>query len=251
MAFELWPAIDLRDGHCVRLSQGDFARETVYGDDPAGMARHWVEQGAERLHLVDLDAARDGHATNRSSVRAIVEAVDVPCQFGGGVRSEEVIEELLELGLARLVIGTRGVREPEWFAEMCGRFPGKLCLGIDALDGRVATDGWQSTSETMAVELAKRVNNLPLAAIVYTDIARDGTLAGPNLAALREMAAAVEVPVIASGGVRAAEDIAAVAALASEGLSIAGCIVGKALYEQRVTLAAALAAAGDPSLEIS
>ena len=234
---ELWPAIDLRGGRCVRLAQGDFTRETIYGDDPAGMARQWVDAGAQRLHLVDLDGARDGTAGNRESVRAIVDAVDVPCQLGGGIRSEETIRELLDLGLSRLIIGTLGVKEPEWFAQMCNAYPGKLALGLDARDGMVATDGWKSTSQRSAVEFAQELASLPLAAIIYTDIARDGTLEGANLDALAEMIAAVDVPVIASGGIGSAADIVAVA-----NIPAAGCIVGKALYEGTVTMQEALAA---------
>lgn len=234
---ELWPAIDLRDGRCVRLAQGDFTRETIYGDDPATMAQRWVDAGAERLHLVDLDGARDGAAGNRESVRAILDAVDVPCQLGGGIRNEETIQELLGLGLSRLIIGTLGVKQPAWFSQMCESYPHKLALGLDARDGMVATDGWKSTSERSAVELAQEMAALPLAAIIYTDIARDGTLSGPNIEALAEMIAAVDVPVIASGGIGSAADIAAVARIPA-----AGCIVGKALYEGTISLDEALAA---------
>ncbi len=238
---ELWPAIDLRGGRCVRLAQGDFARETVYGEDPASMARSWIDGGAERLHLVDLDGARDGTQANRESVRAIVEAIDVPCQLGGGIRSEETIRELLDLGLSRLIVGTLGVKDPEWFGKMCRAYPDKLALGIDARDGMVATDGWETTSQRSAISLAQELESLPMAAIIYTDIARDGTLSGPNLEQLAEMASAVDVPVIASGGIGSIADIAAVAEL-----PVAGCIVGKALYEGTFTLEEALAAS-DPA----
>jgi phosphoribosylformimino-5-aminoimidazole carboxamide ribotide isomerase len=235
---QIWPAIDLRGGKCVRLRQGDYQQETVFGEDPAEMARQWVRQGARQLHLVDLDGARDGRSANREALRAIHAAVDVPCQVGGGIRSEENIEELFALGTARLVVGTRALTDPDWFVSMCRRYPERLVVGIDARDGRVATDGWLETSETRAVELAARFAGEPLAAIVYTDIAKDGMLAGPNLAAMAEMLAAAEAPVIASGGVTTADDVAALAEL-----GLAGCIIGRTLYEGKLSLADALAAA--------
>jgi phosphoribosylformimino-5-aminoimidazole carboxamide ribotide isomerase len=235
---EVYPAIDLRGGKCVRLRQGDYNQETVFGDDPAEMARRWVAQGASRLHLVDLDGARDGTLANHPAIAAIVAAVDVPCQMGGGVRDEDAIGRLLDLGLSRLVVGTRAIKEPEWFAAMCRQFPHQLALGIDARAGLAATDGWRETSRTPAVELARRFAELPVAAIVYTDIAKDGMMAGPNLAAMEEMARAVEAPVIASGGVTTAQDVANLA-----GCGLAGCIIGRALYEGSLSLTDALEAA--------
>lgn len=235
---QIWPAIDLRGAKCVRLQQGDYQRETVFGDDPAAMARRWVSLGARCLHLVDLDGARDGRPANLDGVRAIVDAVDVPCQLGGGIRTEEDIAQLLKLGLARLVVGTRALREPEWFCRMCRQFPGRLVLGIDARDGRVATDGWLATSDVPATELARRYAREPLAAIIYTDIATDGMLAGPNLAAMSEMCRAVDLPIIASGGIASAADVAELAKL-----PLAGCIIGRALYEGVLTLPDALSAA--------
>jgi len=234
---QIWPAIDLRGGKCVRLQQGDFQRETVYGDDPAAMARHWVEQGATCLHLVDLDGARDGDSANLQAVKAILAAVQVPCELGGGIRDEAAIERLLGLGLSRLVIGTRALREPEWFRKVCGQYPSKLAVGIDAKSGFVATDGWLQTSATRAVELAQQFSKEPLAAIIYTDIARDGMLQGPNVDAMREMNDAVEIDVIASGGVTTADDVRKLAAI-----GMAGCIIGRALYEGTLTLPEALAA---------
>ena len=236
---EIWPAIDLRGGKCVRLKQGDYARETVFGEDPAAMARHWVDLGAERFHLVDLDGAREGRPANLPSVRAIVEAAGVPCELGGGIRSEETIGQLLELGLARLVIGTLAIRQPDWFRRMCRKFPGKLVLGIDARNGRVATDGWEKTSDRSAVELAGQFADEPIAAVNYTDIATDGMMSGPNFAAMAQMQAAVDLPVVASGGVTTKEDVARLAAA-----GMAGCIIGRALYEGTLTLSGALAAAG-------
>jgi phosphoribosylformimino-5-aminoimidazole carboxamide ribotide isomerase len=238
VAMQVWPAIDLRGGKCVRLRQGDYGQETVYGDDPAEMALRWIDQGAQCLHLVDLDGARDGKAANRAAVRAIVAAVSVPCQLGGGVRDEAAIRELLELGLARLVVGTKALKEPEWFRQMCRQFPGKLALGIDAKNGRVATEGWLETSDVGAIELAQSFEREPLATIIYTDIAKDGMLAGPNFEAMAEMSAAVELPVVASGGVTSASDVAELARLGLD-----ACIVGRSLYEGKLTLPDALAAA--------
>lgn len=237
---EIWPAIDLRGGKCVRLKQGDYGRETVFGEDPAAMAQHWCQQGARRMHLVDLDGARDGRPGNLESVRAILAAARIPCELGGGIRNEETIEELLDLGLTRLVVGTLALKEPSWFRQMCLRFPGRLVLGIDARGGRVATDGWLQTSDVPAVDMARQFAESPLAAIVYTDIATDGMLTGPNVAAMAEMQAAVSVPVVASGGVSRRDDVVR---LAEAGL--AGCIIGRALYEGTLTLPEALAAAGD------
>jgi phosphoribosylformimino-5-aminoimidazole carboxamide ribotide isomerase len=236
---EIWPAIDLRGGKCVRLRQGDYGQETVFSDDPAAMARHWVDLGAKCLHLVDLDGAREGRPANLPSVRSIVEAVEVPCELGGGIRSEESIRDLLELGLKRLVIGTLALSEPDWFRRMCRAFPGRLVLGIDARGGRVASEGWQTTSDVAATELAGRFAGEPLAALVYTDIATDGMMAGPNVAEMAAMRAAVEWPVVASGGVTTSDDVARLAAV-----PMAGCIIGRALYEGTLTLPEALAAAG-------
>lgn len=239
---QIWPAIDLRGGKCVRLQQGDYGRETVFGDDPTAMARRWVQDGGQYLHLVDLDGARDGKLVNLDAVRAIVRAVDIPCELGGGVRDESAIRLLLEAGLARVVVGTKALNEPDWLRRMCALFPHQIALGIDARDGRVATHGWLETSGVSAVELAKQLEDEPLAALIYTDIATDGMLQGPNLAAMREMAEAVRLPVIASGGVSRAADVAA---LVETG--VAGCIIGRALYENRLTLSEALAAArGSP-----
>jgi phosphoribosylformimino-5-aminoimidazole carboxamide ribotide isomerase len=235
---EIWPAIDICHGKCVRLMQGDYGRETVFGDDPAAMARRWVDEGAGYLHLVDLDGARDAAVANRDAVAAIVAAVDVPCELGGGVRDEATIRSLLELGLTRLVIGTRALKEPDWFRQMCRRFPQRLVLGIDARDGRVATDGWLETSETPATELARQLSDEPIAAIVYTDIAKDGMMAGANVPAMEAMQRAVDCPVVASGGVTTVDDVRR---LAEVGMS--GCIIGRALYEGTVTIGEALAAA--------
>jgi len=201
------------------------------------MARHWVELGAECLHLVDLDGAREGRPGNLDSVQAILQAVDVSCELGGGIRTEEAIGRLLDLGLTRLVVGTRALKEPDWFRQMCQEFPGKLVLGIDAREGRVATDGWLDVSDVPAVDLARQFDGEPVAAIVYTDIATDGMMAGPNVAAMAAMQAAVSLPVVASGGVTTKEDVARLAAV-----PMAGCIIGRALYEGTLTLPEAIRA---------
>lgn len=242
IAMQIWPAIDLRGGKCVRLQQGDYDRETVFGDDPAAMARHWVDQGAECLHLVDLDGARDGLPVNFDSVRAILGAIDVPCELGGGVRDEQTIGRWFELGISRLVVGTRALSDPAWFCQMCRRWPGRLVLGLDARGGRVATAGWLETSDVAATDLAARYAQEPIAAIIYTDIATDGMLAGPNLDALRELRAAIDLPIIASGGVTRAGDVADLAAIPVE-----GCIIGRALYEGVLRLPEALKAARGPT----
>jgi phosphoribosylformimino-5-aminoimidazole carboxamide ribotide isomerase len=241
---QVWPAIDLRAGKCVRLQQGDYGRETVFGEDPAAMARHWVSEGAECLHLVDLDGAKAGRPSNLESIRAILRAVQVPCELGGGIRDHDTITSLLDLGLSRLIIGTKALREVDWFRRMCRQFSGKLALGIDARDGRVATDGWLQTSETSAVELAQQFEGEPLAAVIYTDIATDGMLGGPNLAAIREMQEAIQLPVIASGGVTTPDDVSKLAQL-----DVSGCIIGRSLYEGKLTLKDALTAANkeDPN----
>jgi phosphoribosylformimino-5-aminoimidazole carboxamide ribotide isomerase len=232
------PAIDLRGGRCVRLRQGDYGQETVFGDDPAALARRWVDQGATFLHLVDLDGAREGRPVNGASVCRIVEAAGMPCQLGGGLRSEADIEQALGWGVRRVVLGTRALQDPAWCAAVCRRFPGRVLLGIDARQGRVATEGWLHTSELSALDLARRCSGWPLAALVYTDISRDGMLAGPNVEATAELAAAVPVPVIASGGVTTLDDVARLARC-----GLAGCIIGRALYEGRIDLAEAITVA--------
>lgn len=237
---QLWPAIDLLGGKCVRLVQGDYQRETVFSDNPAAMARHWADLGAEHLHLVDLDGAREGRPVNIDSVQAILAAVDIPCELGGGVRDRQAIDQLLELGLSRLVIGTSALKRPDWFRSMCRAYPHRLALGIDARGGRVASDGWLETSDVAATELACQFADEPIAAIIYTDISTDGMMAGPNIEAMAEMQGAVELPVIASGGVTTAGDVARLARI-----PMAGCIVGRAIYEGTLSLTDALEAAHD------
>jgi phosphoribosylformimino-5-aminoimidazole carboxamide ribotide isomerase len=235
---QIWPAVDLRGGKCVRLRQGDYDRETVFSDDPAEAAKRWVAEGAERLHLVDLDGARRGQWVNRDAVLGVLAAVNVPCQLGGGVRSEGAIAELLQLGLARLVIGTKALEAPDWVRSMCRRHPGRLAVGVDARNGRAATRGWLNVSDVSAISLAQSFVDEPIAAIIYTDIAKDGMMAGPNLEAMAEMNQAVGAPVIASGGVATADHVRRLAQL-----GMAGCIIGRALYEGTLSLPDAIAAA--------
>jgi phosphoribosylformimino-5-aminoimidazole carboxamide ribotide isomerase len=234
---QILPAIDLRAGRCVRLRQGDYAQETVFSDDPAAVARVFAAAGADRLHLVDLDGAKAGRPMNLATVTAIVRAAGVPCQLGGGLRTDADLDAALAAGADRLIIGTQALKRPEWFTAAARRLPGKLVLGLDARDGRVATDGWLEVSSLPAVDLARQFEELPLAALVYTDISRDGMMQGPNLEGLAAMAAATKLPVIASGGVTTPDDVTRLAAL-----PLAGCIIGRALYEGTIDLRAALAA---------
>ena len=227
----------------MRLRQGDYDRQTVFGDDPAAMARRWVDAGASRLHLVDLDAARgDDPTANRRAVEAILAAVDVPCQLGGGVRDDAAIEALLALGLSRLVVGSAALKRPDWFAKACDAHPNRLAAGIDARDSMVATDGWLETSQTRATELAqdlrRRTGNI--AAIIYTDISRDGMMQGPNFEGLAEMAAATDIPLVASGGVTTLEDVRRLTEM-----GMPACIVGRSLYDGVMELGEVLRIAGD------
>ena len=221
----------------MRLRQGDYAQETVFGSNPAAMAQRWVAEGATYLHLVDLDGARAGRPVNGASVRQIVASAGVPCQLGGGLRTEVDIAQVFGWGVQRVVIGTRALEDPGWLAETCTRFPGQVVLGVDARQGRVATDGWLRVSDRAAIDLARKLESLPLAALVYTDIGRDGMLQGPNFEALAELAGAVKLPVIASGGISTLEDIRRLAQL-----GLAGCIVGRALYEGKLNLGEAIQA---------
>jgi phosphoribosylformimino-5-aminoimidazole carboxamide ribotide isomerase len=229
------PAIDLRGGLCVRLRQGDYGQETIFGDDPAEMAARFESEGAGSIHLVDLDGARTGRPVNITSVQRIMARIKIPCQLGGGVRDHATIAAWLGAGVDRVIVGTQALRDPDWFRTMTERYPHRLILGLDARAGKVAAEGWIETSTVEAAVLARRFDDSPLGAIVYTDIARDGTLEGPNLDATRALAESVKTPVIASGGVGNLEDLDRIAAL-----PIAGCIVGRALYEERFTLAEAI-----------
>jgi len=230
------PAIDLRGGQCVRLRQGDYAQETVFDADPVAVARRWVELGATYLHLVDLDGAREGQPVNGDVIRRIVREAGVPCQLGGGLRRQEHVAEALSWGVERVILGTRALRDPAWCEQLARAYPGKIVLGIDARDGLVATDGWLNVSSRSALELARQCSAWPQAALVYTDISRDGMLEGPNIEATAQLAAAVALPVIASGGVTSLEDVARLARL-----RLLGCIIGRALYEGRLHLPDVLA----------
>ena len=224
----------------MRLLQGDYDRETIFGEDPVAMARGFVTAGARRLHIVDLDGAKDGVPMQAELVGRMVAAAGVPCQLGGGIRSLETVGRYLAAGVVRVVVGSVAIESPELLTEMAAAFPGRIVLGLDARDGRVAVRGWLETSPLEALDVARRHAGLPLAAIVFTDIATDGMLSGPNLPALAAMVQAVPLPIVASGGIASAADIRHVAATGA-----AGCIVGRALYEGAVTLPAAVEAAVD------
>jgi len=240
---EIIPAIDLLDGHCVRLHQGDYDRVTRFADDPVHQALEWERQGARRLHLVDLDGARSGEAVNDAAVRAITAALSIPVQLGGGVRSRARAEDLLACGLDRVILGTVAIEQPALVQELAAAHPGRVTVGIDARDGRVATRGWLEESSVEATALAADLAGSGIAAIISTDIATDGTLAGPNREALRAMAtAAAPVPVIASGGIGDLADVLSLLAL--EPLGVQGVIVGRALYDGRLDLAEAITAVG-------
>jgi phosphoribosylformimino-5-aminoimidazole carboxamide ribotide isomerase len=235
-ALELIPAIDLLGGHCVRLVQGRYDAATVYDADPAAVAARFAAHALRRLHVVDLDGAKLGRPGNTAAVRAILAAAkDVPLELGGGIRTLAAVEEWLALGVDRVVLGTAALRDPELVRSAARRFPGRIAVGIDARDGRVAVSGWLETSETDVLTLARRFEEAGVAALIHTDIARDGTGEGPNLDATQALARAVRLPVIASGGVGSLDDVAAAC-----GRGLAGLIVGRALYTGAVDLARAL-----------
>lgn len=233
----LYPAIDLKNGACVRLEQGDMARATVFNTDPAAQARAWAEAGFTWLHLVDLDGAFAGKPMNAAAVRAIRQAITLPIQLGGGIRDEATIEAWLEAGITRVILGTIAVRDPDLVKRAARRWPGQVVVGIDARGGRVAVEGWAEASELAAADLAGRFVDAGVAAIIYTDIDRDGLLKGVNVEATAALARAVPIPVIASGGVAGVEDITR---LKQSGAPIDGAILGRALYAGRIDPAAAL-----------
>lgn len=238
------PAIDLKDGQCVRLRQGRMEESTVFSDDPVKMASHWLEQGARRLHLVDLNGAFAGEPVNGDIVRAIAESFpELTLQIGGGIRDFTTIESYLSAGVNFVIIGTRAVQDPEFVREACEKFPGQVIVGLDARDGRVATDGWASLSSVTASELTQKFSNYGVAAIIYTDIARDGMMQGVNIKATVTLASQTSIPVIASGGITTLDDIAALMAVARtpSGAGITGAITGRALYEGTLDLRTAQA----------
>lgn len=234
----LYPAIDLKDGACVRLLRGDMDAATVFGTDPAAQAAAFAGAGAEWLHLVDLNGAFAGRPVNGDAVQAILQAVEVPVQLGGGIRDMDTIEGWLDRGVTRVILGTAAVEDPSLVAEAAAAFPGRIAVGIDARGGRVATRGWAEQTEVTATDLARRFEDAGVAAIVYTDIDRDGAMQGPNVAATEALARAVSVPVIASGGVSSLDDLIAL----RDAGGIAGAISGRALYDGALDLGQALAA---------
>ena len=236
------PAIDLLEGRCVRLYQGDYDRSQVFSENPADVAKQWVDQGATRLHIVDLDGAKAGKVVNLGAIEAIAHAVSVPIEIGGGLRDRTSVQQLFNLGIEWAILGTIAVEQPQLVQQLCEEFPGQIIIGIDARNGRVATHGWLETSEVLATQLAVQMQELGAAAIIYTDIHRDGTLTGPNFEALQELAAVISIPIIASGGVSSVTNLLSLLALEPQGVT--GVIVGRALYTGDILLKEALRAIG-------
>lgn len=232
------PAIDLKEGNCVRLEQGEMNRDTVFSDNPAEQALKWQEAGAELLHLVDLDGAFAGIPKNKAAIEAIIKAIRIPAQLGGGIRDIATIEAYLSLGLSRVIIGTAAQRNPELVIEACQKFPGRIVVGIDAKNGMVAVQGWAELTDISAVDLAKKFEDCGVAAIIYTDISRDGMMGGPNLEATKALAEAISIPVIASGGVSSLKDIENLMAIEASGVT--GAITGKAIYTGAINLREAI-----------
>ena len=239
------PAIDLKDGQCVRLRQGEMEGATVFSDDPTAMARHWLAQGARRLHLVDLNGAFAGKPKNEAAVRSIVEAVgsEIPVQLGGGIRDLETIERYLDLGISYVIIGTAAVKVPGFLHEACDAFPGHIMVGLDAKGGKVAVDGWSKLTGHDVADLAKRFEDYGVEAIIYTDIGRDGMMSGVNIEATVELAQPLHVPVIASGGITNLDDVRKLCAVRGEGITAA--ITGRAIYEGTLDFRAAQALADE------
>ena len=222
------PAIDLKEGRCVRLEQGLMEKDTVYSDDPAAQAKTWQDQGGELLHIVDLDGAFAGVPKNKDAIEAIVAAIDIPTELGGGIRDLETIEAYLELGVGRVILGTVAKENPSLVEEACRLFPGRIVVGIDAKDGLVAVRGWADVTEKQASELAREMEGFGVEAIIYTDIARDGMMQGPNIEATKALAESISIPVIASGGVSSLRDIRQLLSIEASGVN--GVITGKAIY---------------------
>lgn len=244
---EILPAIDLRNGKCVRLRQGDYSRETVFSEDPVATAQRWERAGGHRLHIVDLDGAKAGEPVNVDVIRRIRQAVSIPCQVGGGIRNEESVASMLrDLQVDRVIIGTQALKEPEWFKTIVRRYPHRVCLGLDARDSMVATEGWLDVSQTPAIELARQYLGLPLGAVIYTNIANDGMMQGIDPATLQDMAdlAAMGLPVIASGGVATIGDIERLYALSKTQPNLIGVITGRAIYEGTLDIPAAVQLVG-------
>lgn len=239
---EILPAIDLRGGCCVRLRQGDYNQETVFGDNPAEMALRWQSEGATRLHLVDLDGAKAGRPVNVEAIQSIVKAIKIPCELGGGLRDEKSIRQMLGAGVDRVIIGTQALKQPDWFKQMTNLFPGHVALGLDARDGMVATAGWLDVSHTKAIDLAKQFVGLDLAAVIYTNIANDGMMQGVDAQTIQDMVDLAELglPVIASGGVSTLDDVRRLAEVARTQPKLVGAIVGRAIYEGTIRVAEAV-----------
>ena len=233
------PAIDLKEGACVRLEQGEMHRDTVFSDNPGEQALKWQQAGAELLHLVDLDGAFAGKPKNTEAISAILKAISIPAQLGGGIRDIATIEAYLSLGLSRVIIGTAAQRNPALVVEACQKFPGQIVVGIDAKNGLVAVQGWAELTDITAVDLAKKFEDCGVSAIIYTDISRDGMMGGPNLEATKSLAEAISIPVIASGGVSSLKDIKNLMAIEASGVT--GAITGKAIYTGAIRLADAIA----------
>lgn len=232
------PAIDLKEGKCVRLEQGLMERDTVFCDNPAEQAREWARQGAELLHIVDLDGAFAGVPKNKDAITAIVNSISIPTQLGGGIRDMPTIEAYLSLGIGRVILGTAAQKDPDLVMEACRLFPGRIVVGIDAKNGMVAVKGWAEVTDASAVDLARRFEGYGVAAIIYTDISRDGMMSGPNIEATKALATAISIPVIASGGVSSLKDIESLMAIESFGIT--GVITGRALYTGALMLAEAI-----------
>ncbi len=233
------PAIDLKEGRCVRLEQGLMDKDTVYNDDPAAQARMWQDQGGEYLHIVDLDGAFAGVPKNRAAIESIVAAIDIPSELGGGIRDLETIEAYLSLGINRVILGTVATENPALVKEACQRFPGQIVVGIDAKDGLVAVRGWADVTEKKATNMAKEMQDFGVEAIIYTDIARDGMMQGPNIDATRALAESITIPVIASGGLSTLDDIRKLIEIEASGVT--GVITGKAIYSGAIDLREAVA----------
>ncbi|BAQ65293.1 1-(5-phosphoribosyl)-5-[(5-phosphoribosylamino)methylideneamino]imidazole-4-carboxamide isomerase [Geminocystis sp. NIES-3709] len=243
---EVIPAIDLLAGRCVRLYQGDYEQSQVFNENPLEVALQWESQGATRLHLVDLDGAKEGTTVNLDVICSIVQHLNIPVQVGGGLRDRTSVARLFDLGVERAIVGTVAVENPELVQELCEAYPYKIAVGIDARNGKVATKGWLETSTVEATDLAQRISH-KAAAIIYTDISRDGTLVGPNLESLRELAQVSKIPVIASGGISSLTDLLSLLSL--ESLGVNGVIVGKALYTGKVDLKEAISSIGNGRLQ--
>ncbi len=239
----LIPAIDLKDGHCVRLKQGEMDAATVFSEDPGAMARHWVEQGARRLHLVDLNGAFAGKPKNEAAIKAILDEVgdEIPVQLGGGIRDLDTIERYLDAGLSYVIIGTAAVKNPGFLHDACSAFAGHIIVGLDAKDGKVAVDGWSKLTGHDVIDLARKFEDYGVEGVIYTDIGRDGMLSGVNIEATVKLAQALRIPVIASGGIASLADVEALCAVESEGVT--GAITGRAIYEGTLDFAAAQARA--------